>query len=180
MISSLSGFRPSSMNRLASRFCLASSRGVVSAPSTRKGKKSKSQDEDSGNMTATKFTSLLDKSMTAIHVALESIAAKNTHYKLKFDTKAPQLELDCSSDGRGSYVLRGDYDNQLLILQSPVSGTMQYFYDNTASSTSTGSGEKEEQKVDMSLWLNVHDGHDIRGIITRDLLRHARGVVDFK
>ena len=77
-------------------------------------------------------------------------------------------------------MLRGDYDNQLLILQSPVSGTMQYFYDNTASSTRTGSGEKEEQKVDMSLWLNVHDGHDIRGIITRDLLRHARGVVDFK
>lgn len=127
--------------------------------------------------------------MQSIHSALEPIIAKNAHYKISFDEKAPELVLDCSSDGRGSYVVRGDYDQQLLILQSPISGTMQYFYDNTSSSPSTstekggseGKGSDDGgEKVDVSLWLNVHDGHDIRGIITRDLLRHARGVVDFK
>jgi len=28
-------------------------------------------------------------------------------------------------------------------------------------------------------WLNVRDGHDARGLITRDLLRHAAGCTRF-
>jgi frataxin-like iron-binding protein CyaY len=57
---------------------------------------------------------------------------------------------------RGSYIFTVDRQQERVNVQSPISGTYSYAYD----------GE---------YWLSVMDGHDMRGLITRDLLRHCCG-----
>ena len=57
---------------------------------------------------------------------------------------------------KGSYIFTVDRQQERVNVQSPISGTYSYAYD----------GEH---------WLSVMDGHDMRGLITRDLLRHCRG-----
>ena len=55
-----------------------------------------------------------------------------------------------------------DYDEEILRVGSPMSGNYQYYYD-----------------LQQKLWLGTSDGHDMRGLVTRDLLRHCTGLPQF-
>ena len=61
---------------------------------------------------------------------------------------------------KGAYIFSIDRQQERVNVQSPISGTYSYAYD----------GE---------YWLSVMDGHDMRGLITRDLLRHCCGCPAF-
>ena len=63
---------------------------------------------------------------------------------------------------RGTYTVRIDKYQQVLALISPISGHHKYFSD-----------------PEEGLWLGTADRHDLRGLITRDLLRHAIGFPQF-
>jgi len=63
---------------------------------------------------------------------------------------------------RGKYSLHVSSDRQKLIFQSFISGYHQYYFDT------------EDQ-----LWLSIKDKHDLRGLLTRDLLKHVIGCPNF-
>lgn len=63
---------------------------------------------------------------------------------------------------QGQYTLKVDRENQRLNLLSPVSGIIQYYFE-----------------PESAQWLSSTDNHDIRGLITRDMLRHCRGCPKF-
>lgn len=65
---------------------------------------------------------------------------------------------------RGPLVFKVDSEAEQLIVQSYLSGYHKYFFDST---------ETRE-------WLSIKDGHDMRGLIARDLLRHCSGCPEFK
>ena len=56
----------------------------------------------------------------------------------------------------GSYIFTMDCVEERVNEQSPISGTYSYAYD----------GEH---------WLSVMDGHDMRGLVARDLWRYYYG-----
>ena len=68
------------------------------------------------------------------------------------------VTLCLNAGNKGSYMFTVDRQLERLNVQSPISGTYSYTY-------------SEEQ----GLWFSVIDNHDMRGLITRDLLRHCRG-----
>ena len=59
---------------------------------------------------------------------------------------------------KGDFVLRPDHDKKVISLKSYVSGFHNYEFDRV---------EKQ--------WVSIKDGHDMRGLITRDILRHCIG-----
>ena len=96
---------------------------------------------------------------------LQQIAAKYTGTRTADLTVLDPLVLAddsvtlCLNAGnKCSYIFSVDRQLERLNVQSPISGTYSYTY-------------QEEQ----GLWYSVIDNHDMRGLITRDLLRHCRG-----
>lgn len=71
------------------------------------------------------------------------------------DDAAPQLTL---TTPRGKFIFRTNPNEGLLVLQSYITGTHQYFFE-----------------AESGQWLSVKDGHDLRGLFTRDWLRHCAG-----
>lgn len=65
---------------------------------------------------------------------------------------------------RGPLIFKVDSEAEQIVFQSYLSGFHKYFFDST---------ETRE-------WLSVKDGHDMRGLIARDLLRHCSGCPEFK
>lgn len=65
-------------------------------------------------------------------------------------------------DRKGTFILAIDREELNVRLTSPVSGVITYEYDDA-------SGQ----------WLSNQDGHDIRGIITRDMIRICTGYPKF-
>ena len=76
-----------------------------------------------------------------------------------YDTaaEASKFELDKPENKKDPY-----YEQAEFSYRSPVSGSNRYKY-----------------SVEDKLWLCVRDGHDLRGIITRDLIRHSMGLPTF-
>ena len=64
--------------------------------------------------------------------------------------------------GKGQYSFKVNHSEETLFVASPMSGNFNYNYD-------ASSGH----------WLGTHDNHDMRGLVTRDLLRHATGLPAF-
>ena len=71
-------------------------------------------------------------------------------------------ELWIETGGKGVFSVKIDEAQSQLNLLSPVSGTFEYKYD----------AENES-------WLSCKDYHDMRGLITRDLLRICIGCPKF-
>ena len=92
---------------------------------------------------------------------IQQIAGKHTGSLTDLDplVLADEAVTLCLNAGsKGSYMFTVDRQLERLNVQSPISGTYSYSYN-------------EEQ----GLWFSVIDNHDMRGLITRDLLRHCRG-----
>lgn len=79
-----------------------------------------------------------------------------------FVVTSSDSELVIDVGEKGKFVFTIDYELSRINLVSPVSGVFQYAYDE-----------------DTMQWLNSNDNHDIRGLITRDLLRYWKGLPNF-
>lgn len=126
-------------------------------PSTRKKKKG----DDSGMLPDDEFEELALKLLDDIEEAINPILPLNPGYKFEYNEESNQLLLHVGR--KGSYSFKIDPERQSFILFSPVSGLLNYKYN-----------------VEEKLWLGIHDNHDFRGLITRDLIRHGAGVPMFK
>lgn len=78
----------------------------------------------------------------------------------ELDLKDKELILQAGI--KGSYIFRIDKEYQYLNVISPTSGIYQYNY-----------------SLPDGNWLSIIDGHDMRGLVTRDLLRHCTGLPQF-
>ncbi len=108
------------------------------------------------------FAVLGKEMLKTIEAAIEDVISLNPGYSLNHHSEGPEgATLDCGE--HGSYVFKLDFEREFLVVSTPISGTLEYFYDNINKD-----------------WLNVRDGHHATGIITRDLLRHARGSAQFR
>ena len=79
-----------------------------------------------------------------------------------FIVTSSESELIVDVGDRGKFVFTIDYEMSRINLISPISGVFQYDYDESTMQ-----------------WLNTSDNHDIRGLVTRDLLRHWKGLPNF-
>ena len=133
---------------------------TVAAPTSRKRRK-KAQEasaEEAQPTSVTNFRAEAEKLLDNIHEALLPFKAP-THAGFKMTTKTrkgategfEEVALSCGKD-QGIFSFRVDPVQQVINATTPVSGGLQYYFDGEA-------------------WLNVHDDHDIRGIIVRDMLR---------
>jgi frataxin-like iron-binding protein CyaY len=95
-----------------------------------------------------------------IERALKPIMECNSEYT--FERNAKQIVMDTGSTNKGIYKFMIDHENQCITINSPTSGYLRYIFD-------------EESKQ----WLSSTDSHDMRGLITRDILRHAKGCPAF-
>lgn len=98
--------------------------------------------------------------MKTIETAVAPLKLLNKNFEVYFTQDNSELII---STPRGNHRFFVDGNHELLILHSYFSGYHKYFFD------------KEER-----LWLCEKDGHDLRGLLTRDLMRHFNGVPTFE
>jgi frataxin-like iron-binding protein CyaY len=92
--------------------------------------------------------------------AVQPMCEVNPSFLITNNEGNEEVILDVGA--KGKFVLKTDHEIQRLNLSTPISGVFQYKYDNAT-------GE----------WLCEVDNHDIRGLITRDLIRYFRGCPSF-
>ena len=131
---------------------------VASRTSRKKKKKLESKEGDEPIPKLYNFVSEAEQLLGVVHEALLPFQAPanegfvmNAKYRDSNDKRLEEVELVCGKEG-GAFQFKIDAKNEVINAATPVSGALQYYFD----------GDK---------WLNVHDHHDIRGIIVRDMLR---------
>ena len=105
------------------------------------------------------FAELSDICMNDIYTAIKDMVPLNDPFDINIEVR----ELSIGLGQEGSFVFSFKHKNELLQMNSPVSGLLEYRYDRG-----------------QQLWRNVKDGHDFRGIVTRDMLRLCAGCPNFK
>lgn len=129
------------------------------SPATRK----KKTGAVNGPVSSVNFSFQIDKVLSQIYEALDvGIIPVNADFKLARCTDRAQESVSLDAGDKGFYVFSVDWKMERLTVQTPISGVRQYEYE-PADGT----------------WLNTIDRHDMRGIVTRDLLRHAKGCPKF-
>lgn len=104
------------------------------------------------------FDTEVKKTLNSVKAAVEHMKPLNSVFDIVME--AEKLSI---STPRGKFTLTADYMEQTLVLQSYISGYHMYVFDPTES-----------------VWRSVReDGHDMRGMLTRDMLRHCVGCPDF-
>lgn len=121
-----------------------------STPFTRKSRKN-------NLVGAFSFNEEYNKALIQISSAMKPLKELNANFEVKLENE--MLEI---STLRGKLVVKSDLEEQQLIVVSYLSGYHKYAF------------EPEER-----LWLSIKDNHDMRGLITRDLLRHCAGCAQF-
>ena len=128
--------------------------------------------------------------LSEIAEAIEPILTLNPGYRI--DRLAPDhLEITCG-DAHGIYTIKTDHTLHCLGVQSPVSGDdaiSMHFSTHPVSlqwssyvayiCTPTSGLNRYAYDPVEEIWVGVHDGHDLRGLITRDFLRHCIGLPQF-
>lgn len=106
------------------------------------------------------FKKFCERELTVIEKALSPLLKSNPGYEIS--RPAPGQLKVFVGDSRGMYSFTADHPLGCLAVISPVSGIHKYGYD-------------QEQDA----WVSLDDRHDLRGIITRDFLRHCIGLPQF-
>lgn len=104
------------------------------------------------------FEEEVQKMLKAMEDSVQSLIPLNENFSVTF-TNPEELVVQTL---RGKYTIRPDHTKQLLVMQSYISGFHNYYFD----------------PVDK-VWLSVKDNHDLRGLFTRDLMRHCAGCPSF-
>ena len=132
-----------------------------------------------------RFTALLDKceaavaSMVPLNPGMEVLRRGGTERRKEGSGGSAGSPSDCDDSlqvllgataadsvvgggDRGALMLTAEADSDVVTVRLPVSGTLRYRFDER-----------------QGRWLNAEDGHDLEGIVVRDLLRQCRGFPAF-
>lgn len=139
---------PSSSTRLV--------RSLSNEPRAFSRKKAAAQGPIVGN-----FNQAVDIVFDNIEKTLRPLLPMNKDFELIVQPRT-EIRLKVGNNERGHYIFTPNYENELLRVNSPYSGSFEYYYDTETEN-----------------WLCVVDNHDMRGIITRDLLKHCIGCPQF-
>ena len=96
--------------------------------------------------------------MKRVHDAVTPMQTVNEDMKMEFNADEPSLTIETHM---GKFILSTNHVDHTMGFMSYISGKNFYFF---------AEEEKEEGR-----WLNVRDGHDFIGLLTRDLIKHCRG-----
>lgn len=124
---------------------------TAAVPAFRKGKPTDTRD-------VYNFDEEVGKALMQVHKAVEPLTKMNEDFTVQL---VPNKSLIIQTS-RGMYRFFSEPDRKLLTLVSYFSGFHNYYYD-----------------VEDKLWLSDTDKHDMRGLITRDIMRHWNGVPHF-
>jgi frataxin-like iron-binding protein CyaY len=105
------------------------------------------------------FAEEAQRMFKSIEAAVAPLESQNTNFNVSYGNDG---ELVIATH-RGRHILKVDGNRRLIVLQSYFSGFHKYAF------------FPEEQT-----WLSIQDGHDLRGLLTRDLMRHCIGVPAFQ
>lgn len=95
----------------------------------------------------------------SIEAAVDPLKSQNTNFSVSYENDG---ELVITTH-RGRHVLSVDGNRRLIVFRSYFSGFHKYAF-----------------FPDEKTWLSIQDGHDLRGLLTRDLMRHCSGVPAFQ
>jgi len=121
---------------------------------------SRKKNSNSGPISSN-FNVAVARIFSSIEDTLRPLLSLNKDFEL-IVKPGEEIRLKVGNSERGHYVFIPNYDSELLRVNSPYSGTFEYFH-----------------CPDTENWLCVIDRHDMRGIITRDLLKHCIGCPQF-
>jgi frataxin-like iron-binding protein CyaY len=105
------------------------------------------------------FKDKATEALVSIEKALSPLTPLNDVFEIN---RVSDDELSVDTGKKGKYIFRVDHENTQLFVASPMSGNFNYSYDPASG-----------------YWLGTNDNHDMRGLVTRDLLRHCTGLPDF-
>ena len=104
----------------------------------------------------------VDAIMFQLHKSIKPLEPLNTNFEclnLEEDGKKVLLVRTL----RGDFKFNPNHDDSTLVFQSYISGYHNYSFD-----------------TESKLWLSIKsDRHDLRGMVTRDFLRHCTGCIQF-
>lgn len=104
------------------------------------------------------FQEKAEQCVSKIKSVMEDMKTHNNNFTIT----SSESELVVDVGDKGKFVFTIDYEMSRINFLSPVSGVFQYTYDETTMQ-----------------WLDSNDNHDIRGLVTRDLLRYWKGLPNF-
>ena len=79
-------------------------------------------------------------------------------FNSEFHVTYCESKLVVDTGEKGQFIFEIDKADEKIMLVSPVSGVFHYEFD-----------------VETGEWISCLDRHDIRGLVTRDLLKHWKG-----
>ena len=141
---------------------LRDSSSVAPKPFTRKSTGVIDQNKKEDELNQIEYENFLtnaDECIDKFHRALLPMIPLNPSFVLSL---IPGEEVKLDTGVRGSFILTIAHETLGMNLLTPISGIYQYSHD-----------------PDTGTWLSVADNHDMRGIVTRDLLRYFRGCPEF-
>jgi frataxin-like iron-binding protein CyaY len=125
----------------------------ITAPASRR-RKAAEKEEEKEQTPDYDFYSEAGRMIDKIRKAVEPMQSINSGFTV---VTGGEHALLVTSE-RGKFVFDTDEVHYTLSMQSYVSGKHFYAFDSSEG-----------------VWLSVKDGHDIRGLLTRDLLKHCAG-----
>ena len=141
-------------------------------PATRKGHQTnhvgnKPEDADDDRYSEVDFPHEVKKVLQVIYEAIKPLEELNEN----FDCSFQDVDHLVVKSTRGNFEFKPDYHNSNLVVKSYITGYLNYRFEPAPRSANgvTGAGH----------WLSIKDGHDMRGLVTRDLLKHCAGCVQF-
>ena len=108
-------------------------------------------------VSSSNFQSEVTAAFKTIEDTLRPMLPQNPDFDLKV-IPSKEIMLTVGSIERGAYTFVPDFTEEVMRVNAPFSGSYEYYYDS-----------------DTNNWLSVMDKHDMRGLITRDLLKHCIG-----
>jgi hypothetical protein len=120
-----------------------------------------SPDTTASEIAQTEFDRAASFLVNKVYKALKPMVPLNDNFFLSRgeDTAMGEYIMIDLGAADGQYNIQVDNEQQLLLMQTPISGQTQYVF-------SKRSGD----------WISVDDGHIFEGLLVRDLIRQCRGV----
>lgn len=128
----------------------------ITGPSSRKGNGNNNKDDKNEQIFRYDFDIEIKSILTKIHDEALKMQPSNEGFEIDFYPEEPFLLIVTQ---KGKLMFAKDSTRPVLIYQSFNSGNHNYHFD-------------PEERV----WLSDKDHHDIRGLVTRDLIKHNAGM----
>lgn len=112
---------------------------------------------ENANTVPVNFVTDVDRLFSIIETTLRPMLKDNKDFEL---TIKPQKEirLKVGESERGAYIFTSDPAEEVIRVNYPYCGGFEYHFD-----------------MDSRQWISTIDKHDLRGMITRELLKHCIG-----